>query len=81
LAVEDRRAKAGRAYAKVVDDFSRASIKPIFIDQINQKAHVVTDGWSAYKAFRGEYRNPTQIPPNKGKNFPMLHVKIRNFKN
>jgi transposase-like protein len=81
LAVEDREGKSGRAYAKVIDNFSSASIKPIFTDHIDQKAHVITDGWSAYKAFRGEYRNLTQIPSNKGKNFPMLHIQIRNFKN
>jgi hypothetical protein len=81
LAVEDRGGKSGRAYAKVIDDFSRASIKPIFTDPIIQKAHVVTDGWSAYKTLIREYRNLTQIPLNKGKNFPMLHIQIRNFKN
>ena len=81
LAVEDRDGKSGRAYAKVIDDFSSASIKPVFTDHIHQKAHVVTDGWSAYKAFRQEYKNLKQIPSNKGKNFPMLHIQIRNFKN
>jgi hypothetical protein len=29
LAVEDRGGKSGRAYAKVIDDFGSASIKPI----------------------------------------------------
>lgn len=81
LAVEDRDGKSGRAYAKVIDDFSSASIKPVFTDHIAPKAHVVTDGWSAYKAFREEYPNLKQIPSNKGKNFPMLHIQIRNFKN
>lgn len=81
LAVEDRGGKSGRAYAKVIDDFSSASIKPVFNDHIDSKAHVVTDGWSAYKAFREEYPNLKQIPSNKGKNFPVLHIQIRNFKN
>lgn len=81
LAVEYREGKAGRAYAKIIEDFSSASIKPIFEEHIDQNALVVTDGWSAYKAFRVEYRNLKQIPSNKGENFPMLHLQIRNFKN
>jgi len=81
LAVEDRDGKSGRAYAKVIGDFSSASIRPVFTDHIAPKAHVVTDGWSAYKAFREEYPNLKQIPSKKGKNFPMLHIQIRNFKN
>ena len=81
LAVEYRAGKAGRAYAKVIEDFSSTSIKPIFQEHIHQNASVVTDGWSAYKAFREEYRNLKQIPSNKGENFPMLHLQIRNFKN
>lgn len=81
LAVEERSGKSGRAYAKVIDDFSSASIKPIFEDHIDADADVATDGWSSYKAFRTEYPNLKQVPSNKGKNFPMLHIQIRNFKN
>lgn len=81
LAVEYREGKSGRAYAKVIDDFSSASIRPIFDQHINTNAHVITDGWSAYKAFRSEYKNLKQVLSEKGKNFPMLHIQIRNFKN
>ena len=81
LAVESREGKSGRAYAKVINDFSSASIRPVFTDHIDIKANVVTDGWSAYKAFRREYSNLVQMPSEKGKNFPMLHIQIRNFKN
>ena len=81
LAVEYRKGKSGRAYAKVIDDFSSASIWPIFDQHIDTNAHVVTDGWSAYKAFRSEYKNLKQVLSEKGKNFPMLHIQIRNFKN
>lgn len=81
LAVEYREGKSGRAYAKVIDDFSSASIRPIFNQHIDTNAHVVTDGWSAYKAFRSDYKNLKQVLSEKGKNFPMLHIQIRNFKN
>lgn len=80
LAVEHRDGKSGRGYAKVIDDFSSASIKPIFDQHIDKSASVVTDGWSAYKAFKKEF-NLKQIPSNQGKNFKMLHLQIRNFKN
>ncbi|MFZ6665557.1 transposase [Peijinzhouia sedimentorum] len=81
LPVEYRKGKAGRAYAKVIEDFSSNSIKPIFEEHINQNASMFTDGWSAYKAFREEYRNLRQIPSNKRENFLMLRLQIRNFKN
>jgi transposase-like protein len=81
LAVEYREGKSGRAYAKVIDDFSSASIRPVFDQHIDINAYVVTDGWSAYKAFRREYKNLQQVPSEKGRNFPMLHIQIRNFKN
>jgi transposase-like protein len=81
LAVEYRNGKSGRAYAKIIDDFSSASIRPIFDKHIDSNAHVVTDGWSAYKAFRSDYKNLKQVLSEKGRNFPMLHIQIRNFKN
>ncbi|MFC2187647.1 transposase [Fulvivirgaceae bacterium LMO-SS25] len=81
LLVEYRKGKAGRAYAKVIEDFSSNSIKPIFEEHINQNASMFTVGWSAYKAFREEYRNLRQIPSNKRENFLMLRLQIRNFKN
>lgn len=81
LVVESRFGKSGRAYAKVINDFSSASIRPVFTDHIDKGANVLTDGWSAYKAFRSEYTNLLQIPSEKGRNFPMLHIQIRNFKN
>ena len=81
LAVESRQGKSGRAYAKVINDFSSASIRPVFTDHIDKGADVVTDGFSSYKAFRSEYTNLVQLPSEKGRNFPMLHIQIRNFKN
>lgn len=60
LAVEYRQGKSGRTYVKVLDNFSNASIWPIFDQHINTSAHVVIDGWSAYKAFRSEYKNLKQ---------------------
>ncbi|MEO0551879.1 MAG: IS1595 family transposase [Bacteroidota bacterium] len=81
LAVEDREGKSGRAYAKVIEDYSTASLKPIFDQHIATNAQVTTDGWSGYKPMKNEYVALRQIPSNKGRNFKMLHIQIRNFKN
>ena len=50
MVVEDKQGKLDRAYARVIVDFSSAWIKPIFTEDIDQKAHVVTDGRPAHKA-------------------------------
>ena len=37
LAVEEREGKSGRAYAKVIEDYSSASLRPIFEEHIRKK--------------------------------------------
>lgn len=81
IAVESRDGKAGRAYAKVIQDFSTQSLKPIFDTHIASDAQVVTDGWTSYGPLKEGFPHLRQIPSNKGLNFPMLHTQIRNFKN
>lgn len=81
LAVEQRDGKAGRAYAKVIEDYSSASLKVIFDTHIKQDAFVVADGWAGYKPLKEAFPNMTQKLSNNGENFKMLHIQIRNFKN
>jgi hypothetical protein len=81
IALEYRNGKPGRGYAKVIDDYSSNSLKPIFDVHINKEAHITTDGWSGYKPLMDEYPNFEQKLSNKGQNFKMLHFQIRNFKN
>ena len=81
IAVEYRNGTVGRGYAKVIDDYSCKSLKPIFEIHIKQAAKVVTDGWAGYKPLLKSYPNLEQRLSDNGKNFTMLHLQIRNFKN
>lgn len=81
IAVEHRDGKAGRAYARVIQDYSSDSLKPIFEHHIEKHAQIVADKWSGYKPLKKEYPNLKQILSDKGQNFKMLHLQIRNFKN
>lgn len=81
IAVEFRDGKAGRGYARIIEDYSAKSFAPIFEEHISKDALVCADGWSSYKPFKEEYKNLTQVLSEKGKNFPMIHYQIRNFKN
>ena len=81
IAIEHRKGQSGRGYAKVIKDYSSESLKPIFDEHIDKEAFVLTDGWSGYKPIKEEFSNLVQILSDKGKNFKMLHLQIRNFKN
>lgn len=81
IAFEHRDGKSGRGYAKVIEDYSAASLKPIFDTHIKKDAFVLADGWSGYIPLKENYPNLEQTLSNKGKNFKMLHIQIRNFKN
>ena len=81
IALEYRNGKTGRGYARVINDYSSASLKTIFDVHIKNDANILADGWSGYKPLKKEYPNLKQTLSNKGKNFPMLHIQIRNFKN
>lgn len=81
IAVESRDGKAGRAYAKVIENYSSESLKPIFDHHIQNQAYVVADKWAGYIPLKEEYPNLKQILSEKGQNFKMLHLQIRNFKN
>ena len=80
LAIEYRDGKCGRAYAKVIENYSSKSLRPIFNDHIKKDASILADGWSGYKPLKDNY-NIKQILSDKRRNFPMLHTQIRNFKN
>ena len=81
VAYEYRNGKSGRGYAKVIHDYSSASLSPIFEEHIRQDAFVLADGWSGYTPLKKEYPNLKQILSEAGQNFKMLHIQIRNFKN
>jgi len=81
IAFEERDGKTGRGYAKVIEDYSAKSLKPLFDNHIKEDAHVLADGWTGYIPLKNDYPNLKQILSDKGKNFKMLHIQIRNFKN
>ena len=81
IAIEHREGKSGRGYAKVIADYSSKSLKPIFDEHIDKQAYILADGWSGYQPMKEEFPNLSQILSDKGRNFKMLHIQIRNFKN
>jgi transposase-like protein len=81
IAVEERDGKSGRAYAKVIDNYSSASLRPVFEEHISKDASIMADGWTGYKPIKEDYPQLKQILSDKGRNFKMLHIQIRNFKN
>jgi len=70
----------GRAYAATINDASSTSFAPFFERHIDKDAEVVTDEWTGYKPLKSIYKKMRQIPSNKGKSFPELHIHIMNIK-
>lgn len=81
IALEYREGKTGRGYAKVIEDYSAKSLRPIFDKHISKKAKITTDGWKGYLPLVKKFPHFRQKPSDKGMNFIMLHTQIRNFKN
>lgn len=81
IAFEYRNGDCGRGYAKVIEDYSAKSLRPLFDEHISDQAKILADGWSGYKPLKEDYTYLKQILSDKGRNFPMLHNQIRNFKN
>jgi len=53
----------------------------LFDTHIKNDASILADGWPGYNPIKEEYPDLKQTLSNKGKNFKMLHIQIRNFKN
>lgn len=72
--------KIKRGYAKVIEDYSAKSIKPIFDDHISKEAKVKTDKWTAYAKIAKEYTNITQEKSEPLSNFKQIHTIIQQVK-
>lgn len=70
--------KVKRFYALKIRDFSAKSLRTIFDKHIDKSAEVITDDWKGYRPIKDF--NITQIPSDKGKNFPVLHTMIHQVK-
>ncbi len=77
----NRDGKSGRGYARIIEDYSAQSLMPIFDMHIRNDAHILADGWTGYMPLKEGYTNLKRILSDKGRNFKMLHIQIRNFKN
>ena len=80
VALEIVKGGFGRAYAATIKDASSASFKPFFEKYIDKDAEVVTDEWAGYIPLKSTYKKLEQVPSNKGKGFPELHIHIMNIK-
>jgi len=81
IATEIRKGEVGNAYARVISDFSCKSLKEIFDYHISTEANVKTDGWPGYSPLKRIYKKLVQENSDNGKNFPEVHIQIRNLKN
>ena len=80
VALEKVQEGVGRAYAQVIEHASSEEFEPFFKAYIHKEAYVITDQWPGYSPLKKEYKNLKQIPSDKGKNFPDLHIHIMNLK-
>ncbi|NOQ74437.1 MAG: IS1595 family transposase [Crocinitomix sp.] len=69
----------GRAYSRVIDDYSTQSFKPFFEEKINAKSTIFTDLWSSYKPLSNKY-DINQEKSNNGESMKLLHTHIMNMK-
>jgi transposase-like protein len=69
----------GRAYSRVIDDYSTESFKPFFEEKINAKSTIFTDLWSSYKPLSNQYVI-NQEKSNNGESMKLLHTHIMNMK-
>lgn len=70
----------GRAYARVIDDASAKSLRPLFDDHISKDADVITDEWNGYLPIKADYPKLKQRKSDDGSNFPDIHIHIMNIK-
>ena len=71
--------KIKRGYAKIIEDYSSESIKPLFDTHISKEANVKTDKWTAYTKIGKEYKI-TQEKSIPGENFMQIHTVIHQIK-
>lgn len=69
----------GRAYARVIEDYSEESFKPFFKEKISKESTIFTDLWSSYKPFCSSF-DIHQEKSNHGESMKLLHTHIMNLK-
>ena len=81
LSVEIREdGKMGRAYGKLINDYSTKELEKIFDAHISKEnAKVRTDKWTGYSPLQLKW-DIEMVKSEKGKKFPELHILIMNLK-
>ncbi len=81
LSVEIREGgKMGRAYGKVINDYSAKELEKIFDAHISKEdTKVRTDKWTGYSPLQSKW-DIEMVKSDKGKKFPELHILIMNLK-
>ena len=77
--MKKERLTIGRAYSRVIDDYSTESFTPFFKEKINAKSTIFTDLWSSYKPLSNQY-DINQEKSNNGESMKLLHTHIMNMK-
>ena len=70
----------GRAYARVIDNASSQSLRPLFEEHISKDAEIITDEWNGYLPIKKDYPNLVQRKSDDGNHFPDIHIHIMNVK-
>ncbi len=79
IAHKKKKQQIGRAYIKVIENYSSKELEQIFDTHISPKARIETDGWTGYKPLKSQYTIKQKLSKG-GKNFPAIHTIIMNFK-
>jgi hypothetical protein len=79
LEILEEKTGVGRAYAQVIDQASSKAFRPFFEAYIDKNAHIIADEWTGYKPLQKDYPNLEQLPSEKGKGMPQLHIHIMNI--
>ena len=64
----------GRAYARVIDNASSQSLRPLFEEHISKDAEIITDEWNGYLPIKKDYPNLVQRKSDDGNHFPDIHI-------
>ncbi len=72
--------KMGRAYGKVINDYSSKELEKMFDAHISKEdAKVRTDKWAGYSPLKSKW-DIEMVKSDKGKKFPEIHILIMNLK-
>ena len=69
-----------RAYGKVINNAGTKELRPFIEKHVCEDAKIKTDKWRGYSPLKTKFKNLKQVASDSGRNFPMMHRFIMNFK-